>query len=36
MSLIKIRNRTGPKTDPFGTPESIGDSLEVWLTKFLG
>ena len=28
-SLMKIRNRTGPKTDPCGTPERTGTGSEA-------
>ena len=27
--LIKMRNRTGPKTDPWGTPDRTGDGSEA-------
>ena len=29
MSLMKMRNRAGPSTEPWGTPESTGHSLDV-------
>ena len=29
-SLIKMRNRTGPKTDPWGTPDRTGTGSEAW------
>ena len=29
-SLIKIRNRTGPRTDPWGTPDRTGTGSEAW------
>ena len=29
-SLIKMRNRTGPKTDPRGTPDRTGTGSEAW------
>ena len=28
MSLMKIRKSAGPSTEPWGTPESTGDSAE--------
>ena len=28
--LIKMRNRTGPKTDPWGTPDRTGTGSEAW------
>ena len=31
-SLIKMRNRTGPKTDPWGTPDNVLMSLCVNIT----
>ena len=32
---MKRRNRTGPKTDPWGTPDSTGTGSEAWLEKKL-
>ena len=29
-SLIKMRNRAGPKTDPWGTPDRTGTGSEAW------
>ena len=29
-SLIKIRKRTGPKTDPWGTPDRTWTGSEAW------
>ena len=29
-SLIKMRNRTGPKTDPWGTTDKTGTGSEAW------
>ena len=29
-SFIKIRNRIGPKTDPWGTPDNTGTGSEAW------
>ena len=29
-SLIKMRNRTGPKTDPWGTPDRTGTGSGAW------
>ena len=29
-SLIKMRNRTGPKTDPWGTPDRTRTGSEAW------
>ena len=29
-SLIKMRNRTSPKTDPWGTPDRTGTRSEAW------
>ena len=29
-SLIKMRNRTGPRTDPLGTPDRTGTGSEAW------
>ena len=29
-SLIKMRNRTGPRTDPWGTPDRTGTGSEAW------
>ena len=30
ISLIKMRNRTGPKTDPWGTSDRTGTGSEAW------
>ena len=32
-SFMKRRNRTGPKTDPWGTPDSTGTGSEAWPSK---
>ena len=32
-SFIKIRNRIGPKTDPWGTPDNTGTGPEAWPSK---
>ena len=32
-SLIKMRNRIGPKTDPWGTPDRTGNGSEAWLSN---
>ena len=29
-SSLKVRNRIGPKTDPWGTPDSTGIESEAW------
>ena len=29
-SLINIKKRTGPKTDPWGTPDKTGTGSEAW------
>ena len=29
-SLINIKKRTGPKTDPWGTPDKTGTRSEAW------
>ena len=29
-SLIKMRNRTGPKTDPWGTPDRTETGSKAW------
>ena len=29
-SLIKMRNRTGPRTDLWGTPDRTGAGSEAW------
>ena len=29
-SLIKMRNRTGPRTDPLRTPDRNGTESEAW------
>ena len=29
-SLIKIKKRTGPKTDPWGTQDKTGTGSEAW------
>ena len=29
-SLINIKKRTGPKTDPCGTPDKTGTGSEAW------
>ena len=29
-SLIKFRNKTGPKADPWGTPDRTGTGSEAW------
>ena len=30
---MKMRNRIGPKTDPWGTPDSTGTGYEAWPSK---
>ena len=30
IALIKMRNRTGPRTDPWGTPDRTGTGSEAW------
>ena len=30
MKLIKIRNKSGPRTEPWGTPLSAGIKVLVW------
>ena len=32
-SLLKIRKRIGPKTDPWGTPDKTGTGSEAWPSK---
>ena len=32
-SFIKISNRIGPKTDPWGTPDNTGTRSEAWPSK---
>ena len=32
-SFIYIRKKSGPKTDPWGTPASIGDQEDSWPFK---
>ena len=32
-SFMKIKNRIGPKTDPWGIPDKIGTGSEVWPSK---
>ena len=32
-SLMKIRKRISPKTDPWGTPDKTGTGSEAWLSK---
>ena len=32
-SLIKMRNKTGPKTDPWVTPDRPGTGSEAWPSK---
>ena len=32
-SLIKMRNRTGPKTYPLGTLDRTGTGSEAWLSN---
>ena len=34
-SFMKMRNRTGPRTDPWGTSDSTGTGSEVWPSKGL-
>ena len=30
---MKMRNRTGPRTDPWGTPDNTGTGSEAWPSK---
>ena len=32
-SFMKMRNRTGPRTDPWGTTDSTGTGSEAWPSK---
>ena len=32
---MKIRKRTGPKTDPWGTPDRTGTGSEAWPSEAL-
>ena len=34
-SLMKMRNRTGPKTDPWGTPDRTGTGSEAFMWSLL-
>ena len=33
--FMKMRNRTGPSTDPWGTPDSTGTGSEAWPSKVI-
>ena len=33
-SFMKMRNMTGPRTDPWGTPDSTGTGSEAWPSSF--